>query len=86
MLVVRCARPLRRERLGRRDDLRATASSPAVAVSFAPADGSRSVRPDTPVVVTVANGTVKTAQLSTSDGHRLQGRVDGSGGWQATTP
>jgi lipoprotein-anchoring transpeptidase ErfK/SrfK len=62
----------------------ATASSPAAAVSFAPADGSRSVRPDTPVVVTVANGTVKTAQLTTSDGHRLQGRVDGSGGWQAT--
>jgi lipoprotein-anchoring transpeptidase ErfK/SrfK len=53
-------------------------------VSVAPADGSRSVRPDTPVVVTVADGRVKTVQLSTADGQRVRGRVNGSGGWQAT--
>jgi lipoprotein-anchoring transpeptidase ErfK/SrfK len=53
-------------------------------VSIAPADGSRSVRPDTPVVVTVAAGTVKSAQLSSADGQRVRGRVDGSGGWQTT--
>jgi lipoprotein-anchoring transpeptidase ErfK/SrfK len=61
----------------------ARASSPP-AVSVAPADGSRSVRPDTPVVVTVAAGTVKSAQLSSADGQRVRGRVDGSGGWQTT--
>jgi lipoprotein-anchoring transpeptidase ErfK/SrfK len=53
-------------------------------VSVAPADGSRGVRPDTPVVVTVSGGAVKTAQLTTADGQRVQGRADGSGGWQAT--
>ena len=64
-----------------------SAASPSPAppsVSFAPADGSRSVRPDTPVVVTVAGGAVRTAQLATADGQRVQGRIDGSGGWQAT--
>jgi lipoprotein-anchoring transpeptidase ErfK/SrfK len=53
-------------------------------VSVAPADGSRAVRPDTPVVVTVAHGAVKTVQLETADGKIVQGRVDGAGGWQAT--
>jgi len=63
----------------------ASSSSPAgPSISVAPADGSRSVRPDTPVVVTVAGGTVRTAQLATADGLRVQGRVDGSGGWQTT--
>jgi lipoprotein-anchoring transpeptidase ErfK/SrfK len=60
------------------------ASSQGPSVSVAPADGSRAVRPDTPVVVTVAGGTVKTVQLATADGQRVQGRIDGSGGWQAT--
>ncbi len=53
-------------------------------VQVAPADGARNVRPDTPVVVTVKDGTVASAALVTADGQRLQGRVDGSGGWQAT--
>jgi lipoprotein-anchoring transpeptidase ErfK/SrfK len=59
-----------------------TSSQPSVSV--APADGARAVRPDTPVVVTVAGGTVKTAQLATADGQRVRGRIDGSGGWQTT--
>ncbi len=53
-------------------------------VQVAPANGARNVRPDTPVVVTVKDGTVASAELATADGQRLQGRVDGSGGWQAT--
>jgi lipoprotein-anchoring transpeptidase ErfK/SrfK len=62
------------------------ASSTAPTVSVAPADGARNVRPDTPVVVTVKNGSVSSAELRTADGQRLQGRVDGGGGWQATDP
>src|SRR4051794_39424279 len=53
-------------------------------VSVAPADGARNVRPDTPVVVTVKNGSVASAELRTADGKRVQGRVDGGAGWQAT--
>jgi lipoprotein-anchoring transpeptidase ErfK/SrfK len=60
------------------------ASSDAASVSVAPANGAHNVRPDTPVVVTVKNGRVSSAELKTSDGQRLKGRVDGGGGWQAT--
>jgi len=60
------------------------ASSAAPVVSVAPADGARNVRPDTPVVVTVKNGSVASAELRTADGRRVEGRVDGGGGWQAT--
>jgi lipoprotein-anchoring transpeptidase ErfK/SrfK len=59
-------------------------ASQSPSVSVAPADGSRAVRPDTPVVVTVADGRVRTAQLRTADGQSVQGRIDGAGGWQAT--
>jgi len=59
-------------------------SSAASMVSVAPADGARNVRPDTPVVVTVKNGRVASAELRSADGQHLQGRIDGSGGWQAT--
>ena len=62
----------------------ATRSPSGPVVSVAPADGARSVRPDTPVVVTVTRGAVTSAQLVAADGHRLQGRIDGSGGWEAT--
>jgi lipoprotein-anchoring transpeptidase ErfK/SrfK len=62
------------------------APSAGPTVSVAPADGARNVRPDTPVVVTVTNGSVASAELRTADGQRLQGRVDGGGGWQATDP
>ncbi len=55
-------------------------------VTVAPADGARNVRPDTPVVVTVKNGSVASAELITDDGKRVQGRRDGGGGWQATDP
>jgi len=75
------------DRSGGSTSAAATSSAPSSSppsVSVAPADGSRSVRPDTPVVVTVAGGTVKTAQLSSADGQRVRGRVDGSGGWQTT--
>jgi lipoprotein-anchoring transpeptidase ErfK/SrfK len=69
----------------------ATSSAPDPAkqppgLSVAPADGSRSVRPDTPVVVTVTGGAVRTADLVAADGQRLRGRIDGSGGWQVTDP
>jgi len=53
-------------------------------VQVAPANGAKNVRPDTPVVVTVKGGKVSSAELVTAAGPRLQGRVDGSGGWQAT--
>ncbi len=62
----------------------ASAPAEAVAIAVSPGDGSRSVRPDAPVVVTVKGGTVSSAQLRTADGQRLEGRVDASGGWQAT--
>ena len=55
-------------------------------VSVAPSDGARNVRPDTPVVVTVKNGSVASAELTAEDGQRVQGRADGGGGWQATDP
>jgi len=61
-------------------------SPAAPAVSVAPANGAHNVRPDTPVVVTVKNGSVASADLRSNDGQRLQGRIDGSGGWQATDP
>jgi lipoprotein-anchoring transpeptidase ErfK/SrfK len=61
-----------------------TATSPSSQVSIAPADGSRDVRPDTPVVVTVANGSVSSADLVTADGQHLVGRLNGGGGWQLT--
>jgi lipoprotein-anchoring transpeptidase ErfK/SrfK len=68
--------------------LRAAATSnrraPTVAVSVAPADGSRDVRPDTPVVVTAQNGSISSADLVTADGQHLTGRLDGGGGWQLT--
>jgi lipoprotein-anchoring transpeptidase ErfK/SrfK len=60
------------------------ASPTAPAVSVTPADGARTVRPDTRVVVTVKNGSLASAELRSADGQRLPGRVDGSGGWQAT--
>ena len=63
------------------------ASTPAGAtVNVAPADGARDVRPDTPVVVTVTNGRVTSAALTTDDGQRLQGHADGGGSWRATDP
>jgi lipoprotein-anchoring transpeptidase ErfK/SrfK len=55
-----------------------------VAVSVAPADGARDVRPDTPVVVTVQRGSVTSADLVTAEGQHLTGRIDGGGGWQLT--
>ena len=58
--------------------------TPSVSIAVAPVDGATSVRPDTPVVVTVEGGTVSAAKLVSSDGEKLQGRVDGSGGWQAS--
>lgn len=58
--------------------------TPSVSIAVAPVDGAKSVRPDTPVVVTVTGGTVSAAKLVSSDGEKLQGRVDGSGGWQAS--
>src|SRR3954469_13428154 len=58
--------------------------APGVAISVSPGDGSKAVRPDTPVVATVKGGTVSSAQLQSADGQRLQGRIDGAGGWQAT--
>ena len=58
----------------------------AASVRVSPADGARNVRPDTPVVVTVQNGSVASAELKTADGQRLEGRIDGGGGWQATDP
>jgi lipoprotein-anchoring transpeptidase ErfK/SrfK len=70
--------------------LRAAATSSGrahtAAVSVAPADGSRDVRPDTPVVVTVQNGSVSSADLVSAGGQHLAGRVDGGGGWQLTDP
>jgi lipoprotein-anchoring transpeptidase ErfK/SrfK len=62
------------------------AASEAAAVSIAPANGARNVRPDAPVVVTVKNGTVTSADLKTGDGQRLQGRLDGGAGWRSTDP
>lgn len=59
-------------------------ASPSTHVSIAPADGSRDVRPDTPVVVTVTNGSVSSADLVTADGQHLAGRLNGGGGWQLT--
>jgi lipoprotein-anchoring transpeptidase ErfK/SrfK len=58
------------------------ASVPTVAVSVAPADGTRDVRPDTPVVVTVDDGHVTSADLVAANGQHLKGRIDGGGGWQ----
>jgi lipoprotein-anchoring transpeptidase ErfK/SrfK len=54
-----------------------------LSVQFAPANGARAVRPDSTVLATVTAGTVTSAQLVSSDGDHLQGRVDGSR-WQAT--
>ncbi len=59
------------------------AGAPTVAVRVSPSDGSRNVRPDTPVVVTVQGGSVTAAELVTSAGQRLEGAVDGAG-WRAT--
>jgi len=69
---------------GRSSVTATSAASQAPAVAVAPADGSRSVRPDAPVVVTVHRGAVKSADLVTADGQHVRGRIDGSGGWQAT--
>jgi lipoprotein-anchoring transpeptidase ErfK/SrfK len=55
-----------------------------VAISVSPADGARSVRPDTPVVVSVKGGAVTSAKLVSSDGENLQGAVDDSGGWRSS--
>ncbi|HYY11495.1 MAG TPA: Ig-like domain-containing protein [Kineosporiaceae bacterium] len=61
----------------------ATPAAEAMSVSVAPANGTRNVRPDTPVVVTVKNGQVTSADLVTDDGKHLEGAVDGAS-WRAT--
>jgi lipoprotein-anchoring transpeptidase ErfK/SrfK len=59
-------------------------ASSATTLSVVPANGARNVRPDKPVVVTVKNGSVTSAELKTADGQRLQGRMDGGGAWRST--
>lgn len=60
-------------------------SAPAVAVKVSPSNGSKNVRPDTPVVVTAEGGTIATAELVTSAGQRLEGTVEGTS-WRAKDP
>ena len=62
----------------------AATSAAAPTINVEPGNGTHGVRPDTPVVVSVANGAVASADLVTSDGQHLAGRTDGGGGWRVT--
>jgi lipoprotein-anchoring transpeptidase ErfK/SrfK len=70
-----------------RSPVTSTATVPAAQVLTVPVDGVRDVRPDAPVSVTVAHGTVADVTVTSADGASVPGQVAAVGaGWLSDGP